>query len=93
MNGEKQPELIDLGQNIRKIRKGKRLNLTQLAQLTGVSTSALSLIETAGRDARASTLFRISKALRVPIGELFTVTNETSPRQNSSGGYDLGGLE
>ena len=93
MKGEKSSELISLGQNIRNIRKDKRLSLTQLAQLTGVSTSALSTIETASRDPRASTLFRIAKALRVPIADLFGVAKNTLPRKPSSSGYDLGDLE
>lgn len=93
MKGDKPAELISLGQNIRNIRKDKGLNLTQLAQLTGVSTSALSTIETAGRDARASTLFRIAKALRVPIADLFGGEEKTLPRRTASGGYDLGGMK
>lgn len=93
MKGEKPLELISLGQEIRKIRTGKGLGLSQLAQLTGISTSALSTIETAGRDARASTLFRIAKALRVPVADLFGVKENDPPSKAGSGGYDLGDLQ
>jgi len=93
MNDQKSSELISLGQNIRTIRKDKKLSLTQLAQLTGVSIAALSTIEMAKRDARISTLFRIAKALHVPIVDLFCKEEKTLPQKTSASGYDLGDLE
>jgi len=93
MAGQKQTDLVKLGQNIRKIRKGKNLSLTQLAQLTGASMSALSTIETGGRDARASTLFRIAKALHVPVTALFGEEEKAPSPKDVSSGYDLGDLE
>ncbi|UWQ35678.1 helix-turn-helix domain-containing protein (plasmid) [Leisingera sp. M527] len=93
MTDQKQPELIGLGQSIRSIRKTKGLSLTQLAQLTGASVSALSTIETGTRDARASTLYRIAKALRVPVAELFGTPQGAAPHSGTASGYDLGDLE
>lgn len=93
MTDQKQPELIRLGQSIRSIRKGKGLSLTQLAQLTGASVSALSTIETGTRDARASTLYRIAKALHVPVADLFGASQEAPPQTGTAAGYDLGDLE
>ncbi|AHD02093.1 helix-turn-helix domain-containing protein [Leisingera methylohalidivorans] len=93
MTDQKHPELIRLGQSIRSIRKDKGLSLTQLAQLTGASVSALSTIETGTRDARASTLYRIAKALRVPAAELFEASPADAPHTGTASGYDLGDLE
>ncbi|WP_291730324.1 helix-turn-helix transcriptional regulator [Leisingera sp. F5] len=93
MTDQKHPELIRLGQSIRSIRKGKGLSLTQLAQLTGASVSALSTIETGTRDARASTLYRIAKALHVPVADLFGASQEAAPQTGTAAGYDLGDLE
>lgn len=92
MNDDNRPQiLIDVGQRIRQARRDQNLRLTDLALLTGISAPALSLIETAKRDARLTSLARIASALRVPLSDL---VGDSGGRENSSGGkpdsgYDL----
>jgi len=71
MSNRRDAELLaDVGQRIRKSRLGQGLRLKHLARLSGISPPALSLIETAKRDARLTTLARIAMALRVPLSSL-----------------------
>ena len=51
-NPEQDKLLGDIGRRIREARGAQALSLEQLARLTGISAPALSLIETAKRDAR-----------------------------------------
>lgn len=69
-NPEQDKLLGDIGWRIREARGAEGLSLDQLARLTGISAPALSLIETAKRDARITTLARIARALRVPLADL-----------------------
>ena len=58
MNDEtKQGQLAKLGDRIRAQREICGLRLHELARLTGISASALSLIETGKRDLRVSSLY------------------------------------
>ncbi|QDL94492.1 helix-turn-helix transcriptional regulator (plasmid) [Paroceanicella profunda] len=88
--------LEQLGQRMRAARAARGLNLHQLARLTGISASALSLIETAKRDPRVTTLSRIARALRLPMSALLEGPGpDDTPapppaRDEDSGGYDLG---
>ncbi|MCU0881457.1 MAG: helix-turn-helix domain-containing protein [Hyphomonadaceae bacterium] len=86
------PVLAQIGRRIRAAREAAGLSLQDLALLCGISTSALSLIETGKRDLRVSSLYRIAGALRVPAGELLADgAGAPSKREASpSGGYDLG---
>ena len=81
-----------LGRRIRAARVSQGLNLEQLARLTGISAPALSLIETAKRDARVTTLARIARALRLPLADLLEDrTSKPGEGSASNGqGYDLG---
>jgi len=84
--------LAEVGQRIRAVRGGQGLNLEQLARLTGISAPALSLIETAKRDARLTTLAKIATALRVPLSNLLD-DNSSCPNikaESPTDGYDLG---
>ncbi len=84
--------LADVGRRVRTTRVAQGLSLEQLARLTGISSPALSLIETAKRDARLTTLARIAAALRVPLASLLDdkASNTRNPVDKSSEGYDLG---
>jgi HTH-type transcriptional regulator, competence development regulator len=84
--------LADVGRRVRTTRVAQGLSLKQLARLTGISSPALSLIETAKRDARLTTLARIAAALRVPLASLLddTAPDTRNPVGKSSEGYDLG---
>lgn len=85
------PLLVALGRRIRAARSAQGLNLDQLARLTGISAPALSLVETAKRDVRITTLARIARALRVPLATLLDDQEGTpsgGPPQTGRG-YDL----
>nr|WP_155097318.1 helix-turn-helix transcriptional regulator [Paracoccus aestuariivivens] len=81
-----------MGQRIREVRNSQGLTLDQLARLTGISAPALSLIETAKRDPRLTTLARIADALRLPVSRLIEAeaAASTTLSGDASQGYDLG---
>lgn len=85
-------QLIKAGRRIRAAREGRGLNLHELARLSGISASALSLIETGQRDLRLTTLYRIADALRVGADDLLEDQEEEVPQPavDRRGGYDLG---
>ncbi len=87
-----QDRLIRTGGRIRAARGARGLNLHELARLSGISTSALSLIETGQRDLRLTTLCRIAAALRVSAGDLLEEREDgaSQPAAVRPGGYDLG---
>lgn len=60
-----------IGQRIRQERNRRRLTIEGLAELAGISTSFLSYIETNRRKASLDTIQRISRALRIPLIQLF----------------------
>lgn len=66
----REPILVETGARIRKARREAGLNLHEFALLTGLSISALSLIETGKRDLRLTTLATISSALRMSPADL-----------------------
>lgn len=84
--------LAEIGSRIRRVRQDCRLNLTELARLSGISAPALSLIETGKRDLRVTSLCRIAAALRCNAGDLLedrpTDIRASDPREGE--GYDLG---
>jgi transcriptional regulator with XRE-family HTH domain len=61
----------ELGRNIRRIRKDRRLTLDDLAQLTGTSKGYLSAIENGKVAPSVASLVRISQALGVEVGTFF----------------------
>lgn len=87
-------QLSEVGGRIRALREERGLNLHELAQLCGISASALSLIETGKRDLRITSLYRISGALRVDAGDLLEDRREIGRASEAGqrGGYDLGDL-
>jgi HTH-type transcriptional regulator, competence development regulator len=91
-NPEQDKLLGDIGRRIREARGAQALSLDQLARLTGISAPALSLIETAKRDARVTTLARIARALRIPLSDLLDDRSAASSGDSSPAGqgYDLG---
>lgn len=91
-NAEQDKLLGDIGWRIRETRGAQGLSLDQLARLTGISAPALSLIETAKRDARVTTLARVACALRIPLCALLDDRSAASSEDSSPAGqgYDLG---
>ena len=86
-----QKQLAEVGGRIRNAREERGLNLHELARLSGISASALSLIETGKRDLRVTSLLRIAASLRVAAGDLLGNREEESQASKTDrrGGYDL----
>jgi HTH-type transcriptional regulator, competence development regulator len=91
-NDQDNQQLAQLGSRIRSAREDRRLNLHELARLSGISAPALSLIENGKRDLRVTSLIRIAGALRVAVGNLLqdNPTDPTPDRTDDRKGYDLG---
>lgn len=66
----------DIGSNIRKIRKSKKLTLDELAGKSGISKGYLSKVENSDKSPPVSTLINIAKALGVTISDLFGESRE-----------------
>jgi transcriptional regulator with XRE-family HTH domain len=59
-----------IGEVIRAHRLSRSLSLGELAEQAGLSKSALARLEAAGGNPSVDTLFRLSRALRLPLGAL-----------------------
>jgi len=64
-------KLINLGKNIKKARKNKKLSQNDLAEMLDISREHLAKIETAKRKISLGLLFKMSDALDVSEKELF----------------------
>ena len=64
-------EKIAVGQRIRMLRTRKELSLRALAELSSLSTNAISLIERGDTSPTVSSLHRLASALGVPITAFF----------------------
>lgn len=60
-----------VGQRIRELRTNKGLSLRALAELSGLSTNAISLIERGDNSPTVSSLHNLASALTVPITAFF----------------------
>lgn len=56
---------------VREIRKKRRMTIEELSAISGVSRSAIILIENGKADPKLSTVISLAKALRVEVGELY----------------------
>ena len=63
--------LAHVGEKIKKVREGKKMSLSDLAEKTGYSSALLSQIENHLLSPSLGTLIQISHALEVPLSELF----------------------
>lgn len=68
MISEREPPSV--ASTIRRLRKSRHLSLEMLAQMSGVSRSMLSQIERDATNPTVATLWRITTALGVSIGEV-----------------------
>jgi transcriptional regulator with XRE-family HTH domain len=71
-------ESLDLGNQLRKLRKSRSLTLQELSDLTGLSKPNLSQIENNIVTPPISTLLKISSALGVQIGHFFQHATQDS---------------
>ena len=88
-----------IGSRLRKIRKGRRLTLQEVSDLTGVSPSAFSKIERNDLSPTISTMQRIAKGLGVELvtlltdqgGDLATFGGRRSVSRAGSGSHHVTG--
>jgi len=71
---KKHPALIKIGKRIREIRKAKGFSQEGFAYEVGLDRTYMGSIERGERNLAAINLIRISKALKVEVGELFPLT-------------------
>lgn len=64
-------EKLEVGQRIKTLRMEKKLSLRALAELSRLSTNAISLIERGDNSPTVSSLHSLAKALEVPITAFF----------------------
>ena len=64
-------KLIQFGQHVKKLRKAKRLTLTNLCYKNGLEPSTISRIEQGLVEPKLLTLVRLAKALDVDMNTLF----------------------
>lgn len=79
-HGGADPDRAQLGARIREIRKLRRLSLSQLGEVSGVSASFLSQLERGMCSASFGTLREVSAALGISLGELFDSHPPIGPR-------------
>lgn len=63
-----------VGKNIKKERSNQKLSQNELAAMCGFANTYINLIETAKRSPSSYSLYRIAKALKVPVDLLFPST-------------------
>jgi transcriptional regulator with XRE-family HTH domain len=68
---------INVGEKILEYRKSKKLNIKDLAKLTGVTPSLLSQIERGLANPSLNTINSIAKVLEVPLFSFFTTSVST----------------
>ncbi len=72
------PTEPNVGQNIRNLREAQGYSLRTLAELSGLSTNAISLIERGENSPTVSSLHLLAKALGVSIADFFQTGMEQS---------------
>lgn len=74
MTTERQPALVALGQQIRKVRRERGFSQEDFAYSAGLDRSYYGGVERGERNLSALNLMRIAAALQVEVGELFPAT-------------------
>lgn len=70
---------MEIGDNIRRIRKQMKITQVELAKLSGIGQSTISAIETGANSPTMPTLELISQALRCSVSALLEQTMEAGP--------------
>ncbi|RPH62461.1 MAG: helix-turn-helix domain-containing protein [Chloroflexi bacterium] len=63
---------IDVGNRLRQLRDSRKVSMRALAQMSGLSANALSMIERGKTSPSVSTLYRLADALGVPVTDFFS---------------------
>jgi transcriptional regulator with XRE-family HTH domain len=72
--------LEQVGARLKRLRTQRRMTLTGVAQMTGISTSTMSRLETGQRRPTLELLLALSHAYRVPLDDLVAAPEEGDPR-------------
>jgi transcriptional regulator with XRE-family HTH domain len=72
--------LASVGPRLRELRKQRGTTLTQLAEITGISVSTLSRLESGGRKPTLELLLPLARAHQVPLDELIGSPGTGDPR-------------
>jgi transcriptional regulator with XRE-family HTH domain len=64
--------MIEVGQQLKSIRRGKGITLRQLAEMTDLSRGFIGQIEAGTANPSVGTLKKVADALGIPMGALFT---------------------
>lgn len=72
--------LVEIGPRLRRLRSQQGVTLTALSNITGISTSTLSRLETGQRRPSLELLLALSQAYRVPLDELVGAPDVGDPR-------------
>jgi transcriptional regulator with XRE-family HTH domain len=70
-NQDKKGVLINFGENLRKLRLSKGFTQEQLANELGIEISQISRIERGVINTSVTTLYAISKTLKIDVSDLF----------------------
>jgi len=71
--------VLELGKRLKEIRKSKNLNAAELSQQSGVARSLISQLESGKRQSTSiDTVYRLAKALDVPVASLLAETPVTT---------------
>lgn len=68
---EQESTAVDIASQLRELREAQGLSMRSLAQKSGLSANALSMIERGKTSPSVSTLYKIADALEVPITSFF----------------------
>jgi len=71
-----------IGKNIRNERLARNMSIEQLAEMLGLSASAVGLMERGDRGTTALSMFKISEAFDVPVDYFFQ--DENSPQEKDT---------
>ncbi len=63
---------VDVGNRLRQLRESRKASMRALAQKSGLSANALSMIERGKASPSVSTLYRLADALGVPVTDFFS---------------------
>jgi len=72
---------LKLGMRIKHLRKAQNITQDSLAEMLNMDITSLSKIETGRNYPQPETVEKISKALGVEVGQMFTFKNEYSPQE------------
>jgi transcriptional regulator with XRE-family HTH domain len=80
MANDQDPVLAGVGPRLRALRRQRSTTLDQLADITGISASTLSRLESGGRKPTLELLLPLARAYEVPLDELVGAPATGDPR-------------